>query len=294
MNANKDIHFIINPISGTGKQKNIAEKIETEITAHGFHTQIHYTKATGDATAIAEKLCDKTPKIIVAVGGDGTINEVGKALVGTNHIFGMIPTGSGNGLARHLNVPQNVRKALELLRQGSIQKIDSCTLNDEFFINIAGLGFDAHIAHAFSNSQKRGIKTYVKLILKQWSSYPLKDYEISVDNKLVFEGKAFLVSFANGSQYGNNAYISPTSSMYDGKVEICILKPFSLREIPNMLMKLMSRKIHLSKHMEVLSCSEAQISTKDLCAHLDGEPVHMSNDIKLKIYPNSINMICGS
>ena len=157
-----------------------------------------------------------------------------------------------------------------------------------------GLGFDAHIAHAFSKSQKRGIKTYVKLILKQWSSYLLKDYEISIDNKLVFQGKAFLVSFANGSQYGNNAYISPTSIMCDGKVEICILKPFSLREIPNMLMKLMSRKIHLSKHMQVLSCSEAQISTKDVCAHLDGEPVHMGNNIKLKIYPNSINMICGS
>lgn len=287
----KNIHFIINPISGTGKQKNILHKIEQVIDSEIFHCNIHYTERKNHATQIAQELSKSGPNIIVAVGGDGTVNEVSKALANTDSILGIIPTGSGNGLARHLNIPGDVKKALGLINTFKIRQIDSCTANGSFFVNVSGVGFDGHIACAFSKSIKRGIKTYIKLIGSEWRTYAPKKFEIKINNEVIFRGKALLVSFANGSQYGNNVHISPSSIVDDGQLEICILKPFPTYEIPSMLIALIRSRLHLHKNMINISCSKAVIHHQGAKAHLDGEPAELRELIELKVHPKSLHII---
>lgn len=287
----KNLHFIINPISGTGKQKNILWNIKKEIDEQIFKTHIHYTERKNHATEIAKKLCSKKADIIVAVGGDGTVNEIARALVNSNCILGIIPTGSGNGLARHLGIPIKVNKALRLLNTLNSRKIDSCTANEEFFINVSGMGYDAHIAHSFAKKRKRGMKTYVKLILSEWWTYSVKKYQIEIDGNLIFNNDAVLVSFANGTQFGNNVVISPESLDDDGIIELCILKPFHFYEIPHLLLALATRRFHLNKRMEIISCSQAIIKSNNTKTHLDGEPKNLGNCLKLKVHPKSINMI---
>jgi len=289
----KNIHFIINPISGTGKQKDILRKIEQIIDEEIYSCQLHFTERKNHATAIAQELSKSSSDIIVAVGGDGTVNEISKALVNTESVMGIIPTGSGNGLARHLKIPRNIKKALKLINDGNMCRIDTCSANDHFFINVSGIGYDGHIAQVFSNSTKRGIKTYVKLIASEWSSYTPKKYRIEVNNKIVFEDKALLVSFANASQYGNNAHISPTSVIDDGKLEICIIKPFRIHEIPRMLISLIRQRLHVNKNVLTIPCTNANIKQENAKAHLDGEPINLNNQIELKIKPRSLKIITG-
>jgi len=287
----KSIHFIINPISGTGKQFNIDERIAQEIDSHQFETVIHFTKKKGHATELAKSLVLKNVDVVVAVGGDGTINEVAQALVYSATILGVIPTGSGNGLARHLSIPQNVSKSLRLLNTLNTKQIDSCSANDQFFINVSGIGYDGHISHCFAKERKRGLKTYVKLILSEWWTYSLKSYQICIKGVEVFNGDAVLVSFANGTQFGNNVIVSPESIENDGEIELCILKPFNFYEIPQILFALGSRRFHLNKRMTIIKCSSASIITKQSKTHLDGEPKDLGDKIDLVVKPKSIKII---
>jgi YegS/Rv2252/BmrU family lipid kinase len=287
----KSLHFIINPISGTGKQKNIHSQIDEKIDLDVFEPQIHFTEYAHHAREIAQKLVKNNADVIVAVGGDGTVNEVAQALVNSESILGIIPTGSGNGLARHLGIPQNVSKALALLNTLNHRKIDSCTANDEFFINVSGIGYDGHISHCFAKERKRGMKTYVKLILSKWWTYDVKKYQIEIDGQTVFDGEAVQVSFANGTQFGNNVIISPESIDNDGKIELCILKPFYFYEVPHLLLALATRRFHLNKRMTVIPCSQATITTNRAKAHLDGEPKELGDCIRLKVLKKSIHII---
>ena len=289
--SKKSIHFIINPISGIGKQENILNEIENEIDESIFEITIHYTQRKGHATEIAKNLCSKNADIIIAVGGDGTVNEIAQALVNSNIILGIIPTGSGNGLARHLGIPQNSSKALRLLNTLNNRKIDSCTANGQFFMNVSGIGYDAHISHCFAQKRKRGMKTYVKLILSEWWTYRVKKYQIKIEGQVVFNGEAVQISFANGTQFGNNVIISPESVDNDGLIELCILKPFPFYEIPHLLLALATRRFHLNKRMQIISCSKATITCTKAKAHLDGEPVNLGDSINLEVFPKSINII---
>ena len=285
------LHFIINPISGTGKQTNIEEKISQELDALKFDTFLHYTNSKGHATEIARQLVAEKASIVVAVGGDGTINEIAQALVNSSTILGIIPTGSGNGLARHLSIPQQVNKSLRLLNTLNTKVIDSCTANDQFFINVSGIGYDAHISHCFAKERIRGMKTYVKLILSEWWTYSVKKYKVIIDETEVYNGKAVQVSFANGTQFGNNVIVSPESIENDGEIELCILKPFKFYEIPHLLLALATRRFHLHKRMQIIKCSNATIVSDGAKAHLDGEPKELGNSIDIKVFPKSIAII---
>lgn len=287
----KKIHFIINPISGTGKQENIEEKISQEINSSSFDFFIHYTNEKGHATKIAQQLVLDKADVVVAVGGDGTVNEIAQALVNSRTILGIIPTGSGNGLARHLGIPQQVNISLRLINTLNTKSIDSCTANNQFFVNVSGIGYDGHISHCFAKERKRGLKTYVKLILTEWWTYTVKDFQVYVNGIEVFTEAAVLVSFANGSQFGNNVIVSPESIDNDGEIELCILKPFNFYEIPHVLLALVSRRFHLHKKMQIIKCSSATIITQGAKAHLDGEPKLLGNKIELRVLPKSIHVI---
>lgn len=289
--SKKNIHFIINPISGTGKQGNILTKIEKEINSSIFQSHIHYTENKNHATEIARELCRNNADVIIAVGGDGTVNEVAQALVNSKCILGIIPTGSGNGLARHLGIPQNISKALRLLNTLNNRKIDSCTANGKFFMNVSGMGYDAHISHCFAKKKKRGMKTYVKLILSEWWTYKVKKYQIEIEGETVFDDNAVQVSFANGTQFGNNVIVSPTSIDNDGEIELCILKPFYFYEIPSLLLALATHRFHLNKRMRVIKCSQVIIKSKLAKSHLDGEPKNLGDRVELNVNHQSINII---
>ena len=287
----KSLHFIVNPISGTGRQQDIDVKISQIIDADLFDSKIHYTTSKGHAAIISKDLVANNVDVIVAVGGDGTVNEVAQAMVNSSSILGIIPTGSGNGLARHLSIPQNVLKALSLINTLNVKQIDSCTANNQFFMNVSGLGYDAHISHCFAKEKIRGMKTYVKLILSEWWTYTVKNYEIHINNNLVFKGEAVQISFANGTQFGNNVVVSPESIDNDGEIELCILKPFRFFEIPHLLLALATRRFHLHKRMQIIKCSSARISCDGTRLHLDGEPKNFESPLNLKVFPQSIRII---
>lgn len=290
--SKKSLHFIINPISGTGKQKGIEQKIEKEINSDLFDICLHYTLETGHASRISKDLVEQSVDIVVAVGGDGTVNEVAQAIVNSRTVLAIIPLGSGNGLSRHLGIPQNTREALRYINQFNIKKIDSCTANGHFFINVSGVGFDGHISNWFAKETKRGMKSYVKLILSKWSSYAAVPYKITINDKVVYNDSAVLVSFANASQYGNNVIISPQSQVNDGVMELCILKSFRYYEIFSLLFALLTKQLHKHKMVQVISCSEALIESTEAEVHLDGEPKDLGPTLHLKIKPSSIQLIC--
>jgi YegS/Rv2252/BmrU family lipid kinase len=287
----KSLHFIINPISGTGKQRGIEKKIETIIDAATFEVFIHYTAKKGHAIEIAKDLVANNAFMIVAVGGDGTVNEVAQTMVNSASILGIVPTGSGNGLARHLGIPQNTSHSLKRLNTLRTKQIDSCLANTSFFINVSGVGYDAHIAHCFAQDKRRGIQTYIKLILSEWWSYSVKRYRIVVNEGECFNGEAVQISFANGSQFGNNVVISPQSIADDGQIELCIVKPFKFYEVPSLFLALLTSRLYRTNKMEIITCSSAKIYCSNDRVHLDGEPSESTNSIALKVLPKSIRVL---
>ena len=195
------IRFIINPISGTGKQKGIEKHISKYINNY----DIFYTKKRGDASIISEQAVKQSFDAVIAVGGDGTLNECLKSLINTKTALGVIPCGSGNGFANHIGMSKNIKDSIKQLKKSRITNIDSCIANGQSFINVAGIGFDAHIAKLFSKSNKRGFFKYVKIILKELTYTP-QEYSI-IYNGTERKVEAYMISFANASQYGNNAKI---------------------------------------------------------------------------------------
>ena len=241
------IRFITNPISGTGKQKGIEAVIKKYLT---FSYDIVYTQKGGDATMLSQKAIKDRIDIVVAVGGDGTVNECAKALIGSNVAMGVIPCGSGNGFAYHLGMEKDIKKAILQLNTSIISTIDSCTANEEKFVNVSGIGFDAHIANLFANNSKRGFVNYLRLIIKELSYQP-KRYKIEYNNTKR-EVKSYLIAFANASQYGNDFEISPFAKLDDGLIDFVIVKAFTKWKIPFFLLRVAKGKVHLSKNVEII------------------------------------------
>ena len=279
------IRFIINPISGTGKQKGIEEYI----TKHLENFEIIYTKKVGDATRISKEAANENIDAVIAVGGDGTVNECLKGLVNTNTALGVIPCGSGNGFAYHIGMERTIEKAVKQLKNIRIEVIDSCTANGVPFVNVSGIGFDAHIANLFLTLTERGFINYVKLVLRELR-YKAKEYTISYNN-IERKVTTYMIAFANASQYGNDAKISPMADFQDGLIDFVILKEFPKWKIPFFLLKLATGKAHLSKHVEIIQCNKMTITGEDTLLHLDGEPFKASNPIKIALLPKSLKIL---
>jgi diacylglycerol kinase (ATP) len=279
------IRFIINPISGTGKQKGIEEFM----IKHLENFEIIYTQKAGDATRISKEAVNDNIDAIIAVGGDGTVNECLIALVNTNTALGVIPCGSGNGFAYHIGMERNIEKAVIQLKNTKIEVIDSCTANGFPFVNVSGIGFDSHIANLFLTLTKRGFVNYVKLVIRELS-YKAKEYTINYNN-IERKVKAYIIAFANASQYGNDAKISPMANFQDGLLDFVILKEFPKWKIPFFLLKVATGKAHLSKYVEIIQCQKMTISAENTLLHLDGEPFKASNPIEVTILPKSLKIL---
>jgi len=279
------IRFIINPISGTGKQKGIEEYISKYIE----NFEIIYTQKAGDATKISKEAAKENIDAVVAVGGDGTVNECLKGLVNTNTALGVIPCGSGNGFAYHIGMKRKIKQAIIQLTDTRIEEVDSCSANGAPFVNVSGIGFDAHISNLFTTLKVRGLINYLRIILKELSYKP-QEYTIKykdIERKVT----AYMISCFNASQYGNDAIISPMADIQDGLIDFVIVKDFPKWKIPLCLLKVITGKAHLSKYVEIIQCQHMQISASNTLLHLDGEPYKTSNPVKINVLPRSLKIL---
>jgi len=287
------IAFIINPISGRKKKVNLQECIWQNLDLEKYAPSFYTTNYPGHANVIAYQLVQNGFSKIVAVGGDGTVNEVAAALVNMNAALGILPCGSGNGLARHLGIPVNIFRAIELLNNERTIQIDGGKINNTWFFCTCGVGFDARVGHKFTKVEKRGFISYIRTVIKEYKNYRPKKYRFSIDGKK-YKRRAFLITIANASQYGNNAFIAPNAIINDGLFDICILKPFPAFKAPLIGMHLMKGSIEKSSYTEIIQGKKIQFKKpkKKYIFHYDGEPAKFKREkIKISMYPNCLQIM---
>ncbi|HEY4197536.1 MAG TPA: diacylglycerol kinase family protein [Mucilaginibacter sp.] len=285
--------FIINPIAGGKKKDDVPELIEKHLDTKLLKPVIVFSDGVAHATQIAKEAAGKFGTV-VAVGGDGTVNEIASAIVGSDTALGIVPFGSGNGLSRFLHIPMDTVKAIGNLTTGRTVAIDSGTLNGQSFFNMAGMGFDAHIAEVFSHNKKRGFISYIKTSLKEVVNYRPQVYQLEIDGKH-YEKEAFMLSFANSSQYGNDAHISPCASVQDGLLDVCVIKPFPLWRFVELSIRMMTKTTDKSKYVEIIRGSHIQVKRIGPGPyHLDGEPQMGGTEADIILTPNSLRVIAGA
>jgi diacylglycerol kinase (ATP) len=288
----RHIAFIINPISGGVNKIGFNQLIDKYLDLTKYSYEMVYTNSTQHNKSLAESYANKEEvDIVVAVGGDGTINNTAAYIAGTDKVFSIIPFGSGNGLARHLGLYGSIQRSFQIINEGKVKAIDTGSVNNHFFLNVAGAGFDAHISDLFDKTEKRGFIEYLRISLKEFANYKALPYRLEVDGN-VREMDAFIVCVANGSQYGNNAYIAPQANVTDGIFEITIIKPFTFWGALALGYKMFTKLIHQSKSVEILSGKQINLLRKnDGVVNIDGEPFLMEKSLTFKIHPNHLNVI---
>lgn len=287
----KKIHFIMNPISGNGNKAGIPKLIDTIIDRQQFEYHIFETTHAGHAAELATQAKTDGIDIVVAVGGDGTVNEVARSIVHSNTALGIIPCGSGNGLARHMLIPMNIKKSIEIINKCAIHHYDYGIINGYPFFCTCGMGFDAFISHKFAESGKRGPITYLQKVLEEGLKYKPETYEI-IDEHGTSLYRAFLISCANASQYGNNAFIAPQASMSDGVMDVIIMEPFDLIEAPQISFDMLNKT--LDKHSRIKTFKTKQLHikrSKPGYIHFDGDPVMTGTDIHIALQERGIKII---
>ena len=286
--------FIINLISGTSDKAAIPGLIDQYLDKTKFEYEIAVTQYAGHASEIAAKAKDDGVDIVVAIGGDGTVNEVARAIVHSDTALGIIPCGSGNGLARHLLLPLNVRKAIEVINRCEIRQLDYGIINDYPFFCTCGMGFDAFVSMKFAEAGKRGPITYVENVLREGLKYKPETYTIEDENGTL-QYKAFLISCANASQYGNNAYIAPQASMSDGLMDVIIMEPFDVFEAPQISIEMFSKTLDKNSKIKTFRTRHLHIHRdKPGVIHYDGDPVMTGADIDVELKPKGINIIVNT
>jgi YegS/Rv2252/BmrU family lipid kinase len=281
--------LIINPISGGKKKDGVPQLIKKYLDADAT---VVFTNGASHANEMATQAID-TYDMVVAVGGDGTVNETASALVGSNTMLGIVPCGSGNGLSRFLHIPMDIQESIENLNTGKTALIDSAQADGKPFFNMAGMGFDAHIATVFAHGKKRGFITYIKSSLQEILKYKPQIYHIEIDG-VIYEREAFMLSFANSSQYGNNAHISPQASVQDGLIDVCIIKPFPLWRFPAMGIRMFTKTADRSKFVEIIKGAHIIVKRNEPGPiHLDGEPMQAGAQVEINVLPGSLKVIVG-
>lgn len=287
----KNILFVVNPISGGKSKENIIDLVKQNLSKELFEPSFEFSTSVGHAHSLAMAAVTGNTDIIVAVGGDGTINEVASAVINSEKIMGVIPWGSGNGLARSLKINTNRREAVLQLNRLKTDRIDTGLFNGKNFFNMAGLGFDAQISASFAKDRTRGLKGYIKTAFDEFSQYKNQEYGLEIDGKYM-EREAFMICIANSSQFGNNAYISPFASLKDGLLDVCIIRPFPLFHFPVMGMHLFIKTAHKSKYVQIVRGKNIHISrAEEGMVHLDGESQVMGKEIEIMVNPLNLSIL---
>ena len=291
MSPKKQILFIVNPISGTQDKQEILNLIEEKIDKDAFDVTICKTQYAGHAFDIASEAVKNHVDFVVAIGGDGTINEIGRALIHTETALGIVPCGSGNGLARHLHIPMDTTKAISIINEAHVRAIDYGVIAGHPFFCTCGVGFDAFVSLKFADSGKRGLLSYLENTLQQSLTYKPETYEIENSTGTV-KYKAFLIACANASQYGNNAYIAPQASLTDGMMDITVLEPFTVLDVPSLAFQLFNRTLDKNSRIKTMRDKKIVIHrASEGVFHFDGDPTQGGKDLEVEIKPLGLNVI---
>lgn len=291
------ILFIVNPVSGTKSKEKFLGELRHRMMSTSYEWRVLTTERRGHAVEMAREAAADATDVVVAIGGDGTVNEVGCGLADSDTSMGIIPMGSGNGLARDLGIPMSPSGALSYLL-ANIEKsvrIDRCVINGNNFFCTAGTGFDARVSaeYARRNSEgHRGLITYVLAAIKEWFSDNTRILRISYDDEPATEIKSFLLTCANASQYGNDAFIAPHASMRDGRIDIVVIKPVRIWHIPRLAYQLFHKKIDRNRHVVVRRAKKVVISTDNAEPfHFDGDNGEAVNRFEVEIIPSSLKIV---
>ena len=277
----RKIVVILNPISGVGSKDKIPEIIRMRCDEKGIALTVVNTAFAGHAKELTQRAIDDHADCVIAVGGDGTVNEVAQHLIHSDVVLGIIPSGSGNGLARELHIPFDVRSAVDVIFSSHISTIDACSANDHIFFCTCGVGFDAVVSEDFAKEKRRGQLTYLKDIVENYLDYKPEKYELHINDNTIRE-EAFLITCANASQYGNNAFIAPNADISDGQMDVTILSPFNVLDIGPLALQLFTRTIDKNSKIKTFRAKEARIVRQTAgIMHIDGDPVMASKDIEL-------------
>lgn len=291
MSEKRRIVFIINPIAGTNGKEEMPQLIEEYIDHDQFDYQMRMTEHRGHAAEMAKQCVAEGIDIVVAVGGDGTVNEVARSIVHTQTALAIIPCGSGNGLARHLCIPLDTKKAIRIINDCHIEQLDYGVINGLPFFCTCGMGFDAFISLKFAEAGKRGPVTYVENVLKEGLRYQPETYEVE-DETGIYKYKAFLIACANASQYGNNAYIAPGATMKDGELDVIIMEPFDALEAPQIAADLFMKTLGNNSKIKTFRTKSLHIHRKQVGAiHYDGDPIMSGKEVEVHIENMGFRMV---
>jgi diacylglycerol kinase (ATP) len=280
--------FLVNPLSGANRKRDVTSLIRE---ACAWEHEIVPSGTKEELDAVIASAAARSFRAIFAVGGDGTVHEVAKRLISSELALGVLPTGSGNGFARHLGMPMDLGKALRSCRALRVETLDTATVNGTPFINIMGVGFDAWIADAFATAGTRGMATYVRVGLRGVTRYAPEEYELSIDG-VTSRHRAIVIAVANASQYGNNARIAPLASTQDGILDVTLIEKAPLLRIPTLAARLFDGTIHRGRG--VITMRGRSITIRRNApgpAHLDGEPVTLPETLTIGIVPSSLRVI---
>ncbi len=280
--------FVVNTKSGRKRRYDITELIRAYCT---LDFEIQPSDRKEDLDGIIARAVQDGFDAVFAVGGDGTVHETGKRLVGTPLALGILPIGSGNGFARHLGIPIEPRASLASQGSSRIETIDTAEVNDHRFLGVMGIGFDAYMAERFAIKAGRGMRTYVRVGIEGFAGYHAEEYEIEIDGKKMTRSP-FIITIANGSQYGNNARIAPAASVQDGMLDVVIIDDVSLLTAPFMLLRLFNGTIQHSRGVSTMQGREITIRRAAAGpAHLDGEPLTMGTTLDIRVVTKSLKVV---
>lgn len=291
----KRLLFIVNPISGIGKQRKIEKIVDNHLDKELFDYEIHYTQHAHHGTEIAREAAEKNScDAIIAVGGDGSVNDVVNGLHGHDITMGIIPCGSGNGLARDMKIPLQPSQAVRMINQYNVSPIDTVQLNDLIFASIAGVGFDAMVARKMKLAKKRGLTAYANIVL---NDYPMsKDtvFHLVIDGK-EYERKAWFISFANSNQFGYNTAIAPLAHLDDGLLDICIVNKIPLAHLPLTAPLVYLNHFDLSQHVEIIKAKEVTVLDNNYqWVNVDGEGLRVGKELHFIVHHKALNIIWPS
>jgi YegS/Rv2252/BmrU family lipid kinase len=274
--------FIVNPISGKGRKK----RLIASLTKAGY--KVACTEYAGHAEQLAR---EATEQVVVAVGGDGTVNEVARGLIGTGKTLGIIPCGSGDGLARHLGISHQYNKALKIITNGKTSALDAGTINDRYFFSVCGVGFDAIVSERFAKCGKRGMTTYIREGLKTLRIYAPEKYTIEIDGKII-ENEALIITVGNSNQWGNGAKITPLADSSDGILDITVVEGFNAIELPWLAGRLMTGSAHKSRRVHTYRGKHIVLKRPGVGpAHADGDWFEAGSSIDIQVIPHALKVL---
>lgn len=264
--------------------------LSSRLSAMGFEVETAYTQAKGHATILANKAIADGIGSVAVCGGDGTVNETAKALAGTGAVLGIIPSGSGNGLARHLDIPIDEALSADIIGKRSVIECDCGMANGRLFFCTMGFGFDATVSHRFANEKRRGRITYIKNVVEEFGHYQPQHYRITIDGEQS-EVEAFVVACCNASQYGNNAFIAPEASVTDGKLDVVIIKSGNVMQMLLAGFDLISGMVPYNAHIDTIRATKVTIECLgEACSHLDGEPIDIGQKAEIECLPHQLRI----